>query len=82
MTVTETDVLIVGGGPVGLITGTCFYPSPHFSCFMANRVSQLILLLDSGLRISMLWNDILNRRRRRLEGRLRFGLGQLSCWIN
>jgi len=23
MTVTETDVLIVGSGPVGLITGTC-----------------------------------------------------------
>jgi len=29
MTVTETDVLIVGGGPVGLLTGTYSYITPY-----------------------------------------------------
>lgn len=35
MTVTETDVLIVGGGPVGLITGTCV-SRPTFPVLLAN----------------------------------------------
>jgi len=38
MTVTETDVLIVGGGPVGLITGTCSSRRPHLPRVGANPV--------------------------------------------
>ena len=70
MTVAEVDVLIVGGGPVGLLTGiTPILP----------RVSSYIqdtLLHDSESKMCISWKGIQSLLKRRLAAQLRFGRAQ------